>query len=40
MPDTRYELVFTGEAEVTKAADIAAAKEAEEAETETKKEEG
>lgn len=24
MPDTRYELVITGEAEVTKAADIAA----------------
>lgn len=33
MPDTRYELVITGEAEVTKAADIAA-REAEEAEKE------
>lgn len=29
MPDTRYELVITGDAEVTKAADIAAAEEAE-----------
>jgi len=27
-PENRYELVFTGEAEVTKAADIAAAEEA------------
>lgn len=34
MPDTRYEIVFTGEAEVTKAADIAA-QQAEEADKET-----
>lgn len=27
MPDTRYELVITGDAEVTKAEDIAAEKE-------------